>query len=244
MDNKEVSLPTQITYETPYETDPDYLVSSNKTDIDELNILQNIKEVAEKASKQLEIKTPFVVTVSVPTDTEKGSIIPTMGIGGKAIGTEKAKLFFDPSHTSVVENLAKRQPRQVAHEINHLKRNSEISQENRTLADALISEGLATYYEERFDDIYVPTPWGEALNQEQLSQQWEKAKNELGSSGYDHREWFFGQKDPHPVWTGYSLGKAIVSSYMESHPETQMKDLIKIPSMQIIENSNFEKKQK
>lgn len=209
-----------------------------KAAIEQLNIPDLTVTETEKAVIDLKIREKLTVTTIIPTSEEERHIIPSLGIGGRAISPTEARYYFDPTHPKVVESLKEWKERQVAHETNHLAR-LQTNKPGVTLLDALISEGLATYYEEHWKNIYQPTPWGHVLSAENLTREWNQARLDLLSPRYNHGEWFFGQNGKHSVWTGYSLGTAIVDGYMSKHPQCPMSQLVRKPSIEILNKSGF-----
>lgn len=107
------------------------------------------------------------------------------------------------------------------------------------MLNALIFEGLATNYEENWNNQKQETPWGHALTPDQLKAEWQKAKTELDSTNFDYSAWFFGKDDTHPSWTRYALGAAIVKAYLDLHPDKPMKELVRKPSKEILRESKF-----
>ena len=86
----------------------------------------------------------------------------------------------------------------IAHEMHHLLR-WQYAGFGTTLAEAMLSEGLATLYEEEVSK--VRPPWSKAkVNRKALKQ----AIVEWDNSSYDHDVWFFDGKYGH--WVGYSVG--------------------------------------
>ena len=76
-----------------------------------------------------------------------------------------------------------------------------------------------------------PPPWTVALTQAQLADMGERASGEYDYPRYDHRAWFFGSDGTGiPRWTGYSLGFALVSEYLECHPDASASALATVPS--------------
>jgi hypothetical protein len=83
-----------------------------------------------------------------------------------------------------------------------------------TLAEALVSEGLADHFvADAFPDT-PPQPWDNALAADQETALWRKAQSVLEvPAGYNHRTWFFGGGDL-PRWAGYTLGYRIAEAYL------------------------------
>ena len=188
-------------------------------------------------TKDLEITQPLEIVVEIPSDSgeELNYVIESLGIGARTLSDRKILFQFDPANPHLLESLGKWRRRQIAHEINHTAR----YEQQETLLDALIFEGLAVNYEENWGGEHQDTPWGHALEPDQLKEEWQKAQKELNSPDYSHFVWFFGENQEHPNWTGYTLGTAIVKKYLELHPGEPMKELVKKPSQEILEQSKF-----
>lgn len=227
-----------ITFEFPFLRDERFLSSPQKDALLNFAGSQSTIPPSKEAVADLRLKKPLTIIRTIPEDNERQYIIPSIGIGGVAFSGNEVKLYFDPSHDNVVESLSKLGERQIAHEINHVARFQAGKMDN-SLLDAMISEGLATYHEEYWRGKYLETRWGHALNPDQLIEEWEKAKKELTSSEYNYRDWFFGIDKGHPVWTGYSLGTAIVSDYFKKHPQAGMVEVVRVPSKKILKESGF-----
>lgn len=229
------------TFFFPYLRDRRYISSPIRDAIEALGLPDVTISEAEKAAKELKIKGPLVITLLIPDRGEDSRVIPELGFGGRAFHSGFSAYFnFDPSNPHLVDSLSTRYRRIVAHELNHLARFQETHM--NTLLDSLISEGLATTYEEHWDGEYLASPWGHVLGKDELMTEWERAKGELYSRRYSHnsyREWFVGRNKKHPRWSGYTLGTAIVGGYMSNHPQISMRDVVRTPSTDILNGSGF-----
>jgi Predicted Zn-dependent protease (DUF2268) len=105
-------------------------------------------------------------------------------------------------------------PATLAHELHHSSRVRMGPGYGMTLAEALVTEGLADHFAaEAFPDT-PPKPWDHALSGEQEAELWRKAQAVLEVPyGYDHRAWFFGRGDL-PRWAGYTIGYRIAEAYL------------------------------
>lgn len=221
----------------PYLFDPRFPASPNYKDITALNLPKITVEEVEKIVRDLQIKKKIDITQQVRA-TGEARIIPEYGFGAWADSTTVAQFYFDPNNPRVLDSLRKRYPQQIAHELNHLARRQKIYAGD-TLLDAFIFEGLATKYEEQWGKRPLKTPWGHALIRKQLIQEWSKALAELNSTDYSPQSWFFDLTGKHPRWTGYSLGLAIVDGYSKRHPQLQMRNMIGLPSVEVLDESGF-----
>jgi hypothetical protein len=105
-------------------------------------------------------------------------------------------------------------PAILAHELHHSSRVRMGPGYGITLAEALVTEGLADHFAaEAFPDT-PPQPWDNALSAAQEAGLWRQAEPVLKApGGYDHRAWFFGGGDL-PRWAGYTLGYRIAEAYL------------------------------
>lgn len=229
------------TFHFPYLSDPRYLNADPqlKIAIDQLNLPDITVIETEKVVKDLKIKEKVRVITIIPDSTEMRLIIPSLGIGGRAPSSEEVRLYHDLNNPNVIESLAKLRKREIAHEFNHVAR-FQAGKIGSTLLDAIVSEGLATYYQEHWDNTYQKTPWGHALDENELTREWTLAKAELHSNRYNHREWFIDREGKqHPLHTGYALGTAIVEKLMSKYPQIPMSQLVRTPSMKILKRSGY-----
>jgi hypothetical protein len=105
-------------------------------------------------------------------------------------------------------------PATLAHELHHSSRIRVGPGYGITLAEALVTEGLADHFvAESFPDT-PPQPWDHALSGDQETELWQEAQSVLEvPRGYDHRAWFLGGADL-PRWAGYTLGYRIAEAYL------------------------------
>ena len=171
------------TFHFSYLSDPKFQQSAVRDQILQLNLPEITITNARRAIEDLRIKShfhrlPLEITTRIPRDDEKWIIIPSLCIGGKGVSGELMELYFDPDHPKVVESLRGRSTG-IAHELNHVAR-WQSGQMGGTLLDGIVSEGLATYYQEHWTGEEKPTRWGNALTPEQEQQEWEELKQILG----------------------------------------------------------------
>lgn len=86
----------------------------------------------------------------------------------------------------------------INHELHHMARWQNPGY-GRTLGGALLSEGLATYYEEQVSGW--SSPWSKAAPAKDAIS---AAVKDWDDKGYNHSEWFLA--GPYGKWTGYGLG--------------------------------------
>ena len=82
-----------------------------------------------------------------------------------------------------------------------------------TLFDALITEGLADHFDREVNGG-DPPPWSTSLSDAQREVWLKRAREEFGSTSYDHAAWFYGKEGGQPKWTGYALGYHLVGEYL------------------------------
>lgn len=86
----------------------------------------------------------------------------------------------------------------INHELHHMARWQNPGY-GETLGGAILSEGIATYYEE------LVSGWSSPWSQVKVSQETiDAAKKEWDNAEYNHSEWFF--EGPHGKWAGYGIG--------------------------------------
>lgn len=86
----------------------------------------------------------------------------------------------------------------INHELHHMARWHNPGY-GKTLGGAILSEGIATYYEELQSGWL--SPWAEAAFDDETLK---AALEEWDNATYNHREWFFN--GPHGKWVGYAIG--------------------------------------
>jgi uncharacterized protein YjaZ len=89
----------------------------------------------------------------------------------------------------------------IAHEMHHLARWQNPGY-GKTLGEAVVSEGIAMYFEE-LRSGWTP-PWA---NGKLKSSEYRKAIHEWHKEDYDHSDWFYDGS--HGKWAGYTLGYKI-----------------------------------
>ena len=142
--------------------------------------------------------------------------IPEIGVGGFTNpASGDVSIWIDGSPPGGVEAALETWiPALLAHELHHSSRVRTGPGYGSTLAEALVSEGLADHFAaEAFPDT-PPQPWDNALSDDQETELWREAQPVLVTPhGYDHQAWFFGGGDT-PRWAGYTLGYRIADAYL------------------------------
>jgi uncharacterized protein YjaZ len=105
-------------------------------------------------------------------------------------------------------------PATLAHELHHSSRIRTGPGYGITLAEALVTEGLADHFVAEAFPRTPPQPWDNAISAEQETELWRKAQSILKVPyGYNHQAWFFGGRNL-PRWAGYTLGYRIADAYL------------------------------
>jgi hypothetical protein len=237
----EIRHETKIgTFDFEYLHDPRYLNANPqlRAALDQLHLPDITITEAEKVVKELRIQKKFRIATVIPDGTEMRQIIPSLGIGGRAVSSDEVRLYHDLNNPNVIESLTTWRKRGIAHELNHIAR-MQAGKIGSSLLDAFISEGLATFTEEHWGNTFQQTPWGHVLDDNELTKEWTLAQAELYSNKYNHREWFFDREGKHPLHTGYSLGTAIVEKLISQQPRIPMWQLVRMPSARILKMSDF-----
>ncbi len=131
------------------------------------------------------------------------NVISEIGIGGYSPGPYSIYVSLDPKLTTFS---VKDMVLTILHEAHHCMRWRKPGYD-RTLGEAIISEGLATLFEEEYSG---KTPiYGQVkIRQAEIK----KAKQNFDKNKYSHSEWFFGCKDIQR-WFAYTYGYQLSKSY-------------------------------
>jgi len=228
-----------VIFKYPFLSDKNFHQSFLKDQILKLNFHEVSSKTVNQSKDDLDINKQITITTTLPrNEQEKRYIIPSLGIGGRALSPTEVGLYFDLSNPNVIDSLKTWKSRQIGHELNHIARMQTIGF-GRTLLDNIIAEGLATFYEEHWGGEFQSTSWGHNLSDEKLNIQWALAKPHLNNTNYNHQSWFFGYDGEHPVHTGYSLGTRIIENVFEKHPAINMKDAVRMKSKHLLRLANF-----
>jgi Predicted Zn-dependent protease (DUF2268) len=154
------------------------------------------------------------VRIEVALDAARA--IPGIGVGGFANpATGDVSVWIDEAPPGGLKAALETWiPATVAHELHHSSRIRMGPGYGITLAEALVTEGLADHFAaEAFPDT-PPQPWDHALSADQETELWRKAQAVLDvPRGYNHHSWFVGGGDL-PRWAGYTLGYRIAEAYL------------------------------
>lgn len=154
--------------------------------------------------------------------------------------TVRIRVRFGPtSQVTTWEALRLWFPRALAHEVNHAVRMLKGPGFGPTLLPQLISEGIAT----AFDQAAFPgpvNPWTHAITPARECALWKQAKPQLGYTGlYD--TWMFGDKSLGiPNWAGFTIGYHIVNDYRRDHPSVNWETLTLTSATTILAGSHYQ----
>ena len=154
--------------------------------------------------------------------------------------TVRIRAGFGPtSQVTTGEALRLWFPRALAHEVNHAVRMLKGPGFGPTLLPQLISEGMAT----AFDQAAFPgpvDPWTHAITPARECALWKKTEPQLGYTGlYD--AWMFGDKSLGiPNWTGFTVGYHVVNDYRRYHPGVSWEKLALTSAATILAGSHYQ----
>ena len=140
-------------------------------------------------------------------------VIPELGVNGYSEGPHLLHIKLDATSPHFAAQYAQAIPALVAHEVHHCMRGRTVGY-GRTLAEALVSEGLACAFELQATGR-LPF-YAQALGSEQIALMLARAQAERHASTYDHAAWFYGSALAGiPRHTGYSLGYLLVTAALQ-----------------------------
>ncbi len=189
--------------------------------------------IANAASRLSEledlIKSSFLKTVPIVTKElnaqgidiiflhEPKMIIPELGVGGYADGSNRIYVSVDPESDKITEESLFAT---LLHEFHHCARERSCGY-GESPGEAIISEGLACLYEEEHLGK-APICTNIILEDKQI----QKALRLFDETGYDQSEWFFGTGS-FDAWFGYALGYKLCKGYSEKtgKPASQLVDI-------------------
>lgn len=186
-----------------------------------------IERVFDESVVQITKKMP-VDMVDVVVRDDKRKAIPELGFGGYSYSQYFIVLSVDGENSDCGSVIEEELPGVLAHELYHCIRRKHVGY-GKTLLEVLITEGLASHFEE---EMYGKVrPWTIALKDGELMKWLSRAKKKFDDTNYNHRAWFFGSKTENiPRWTGYSLGYYIVGEYLKKNSGEKASDLYDFPA--------------
>ncbi len=132
------------------------------------------------------------------------SIIPEYGIGGYSSGSYNISISLDPKRDFSVEDLIS----SILHEVHHCMRWRDPGY-GETLGEAMISEGLATLFEEEYSGK-APLYGQVKIKPSEIA----LAEKSLADKNYTHSDWFFGAGKIQR-WFAYTYGYRLAKAYSE-----------------------------
>ncbi|MGV3489385.1 MAG: DUF2268 domain-containing putative Zn-dependent protease [Tuberibacillus sp.] len=121
----------------------------------------------------------------------------------------------------------------ITHEFHHFWRMGHlgITEENETLLDKLVLEGLAEHFVGKVLGTDRQGPYIRALTPDQAKILWKSAfYNQLELKGDATNLYMFGGKSDLPMWAGYSMGYHLVQWFHERHSHLTIEELTLLPS--------------
>lgn len=131
------------------------------------------------------------------------AVIPELGVGAYSPGPYHLFVYLDPSFKDLKQEDILLS---IVHEGHHCMRWRKPGY-GMSLGEAIISEGLATLFEEEISG--KPPIYSQVKI---TSDEIEKAKRIFNKKTYNHPEWFFGGKKAQR-WFGYSYGYQLCKAY-------------------------------
>lgn len=190
------------------------------------------KEILKQA--QIAMKVLDLDLLNITIYPKSSWAIPQTGLNGYAPSENWVQLTVDVKNKFKKFNwiINNSLPSTVCHEINHCARWKYIGYGN-TLAEAIVSEGLASLFEIEMCKKYK-VPWLKITKKEGLDiiKIFNK-RNKNKDSFYNHNEWFFGEGKL-PKWIGYKLGFYFINLFKKNNLEIKWKDLMKLPANKFI----------
>ena len=137
------------------------------------------------------------------------------------------------------ENVRKMLKSVVTHEYHHHWRISalEINEENQTLLDRMVMEGLAEHFVRiKLGENYLG-PYKDALSEIQAKELWTSLyKQHIDDKGTLTDLYMFGNEEKEiPFWGGYSIGYYLVKWYLDKNESISIEDLTILPTDKFID---------
>ena len=124
-------------------------------------------------------------------------------------------MYLYSERSDVDDLIVVRLPQTLAHEAHHARRWRGPGY-GTTLADALITEGLAQHFERELTrDSPVSAP---PLDVDEAKAVAAPLEADLTNPKYDHPRWFLSEgNDGFPRWAGYRIGYRVIAQYLAHH---------------------------
>lgn len=141
-------------------------------------------------------------------------VIPEDGVGGRTRTSDFIE--FAINEEKVTESAMSEM---LIHELCHAARWGKNNEWINSLFDAVINEGIATYFEAEYagsqakKQVFIKTIL--ERTDEENEKIYESLREQIDSNYYDYDAIFFNGNDELPRWAGYSLGYYLVKKYLE-----------------------------
>ena len=163
-----------------------------------------------------------------------GAGIPGFGIAGHCFRPRCITLTFDPDDMAFAAAVERGEvARLFGHELHHALRWESVGY-GATLGEALVSEGMADWFEQSLLMVDEPQPWCVPVKPEAWDGTVTDAGAMLYAIDYDHPAWFFG-RGRWPRWSGYAIGYALMRGYFAAVPDADPLTTDEIPARRVID---------
>ncbi|MAC34984.1 MAG: hypothetical protein CME38_15495 [Haliea sp.] len=137
---------------------------------------------------------------------------PILGIGGGALSSSLLVIFLDPDHAGIRETIAQDLLAVLAHEVHHCVRMASVK--DKTLADRLVTEGLACHFETEITGRDLPS-----FLPAETAKAWERyfavMQPKLNDCEFREDALFLGASPTTlPRYAGYAVGFGLVKAYL------------------------------
>jgi uncharacterized protein YjaZ len=183
--------------------------------------LPQIKRAVEHADRyavpRLNIDKEIDVIFRIPGMS--GFYIPEENIGGRAENNQLVQIVINNDAKKLDESLIFQT---LCHELCHVIRYRKFPKYDLRLSAGIISEGLATVFEEisLIENKLKNTGYFllEVQNTTNFNVIYDKIKSDFDSKHWDSRKYFFegDKKLKLPRWSGYKVGYYLIKKYLES----------------------------
>ena len=167
-------------------------------------------------------------------------VIPELGVNGYTSPSNgQIAIIVDPtSQIPFAKTLRTWLPEALSHEVNHSVRILGGPGFGASLAETLVTEGLATAFDSQASPGLVE-PWMNALSPTQEASLWERMQASLNTTGFAiYDQWFFGSAGI-PRWTGFTIGYHIVADYLRHHPQSTAASIVHLSAATILSGSEY-----
>ncbi len=170
-----------------------------------------IRDVLQKTWRQAAAVLPLPSVMNVTVFASDLYCVPETGEGGYTVTKDWIQLYLDPAEAKRWPGIIRRiLPSTFFHELHHASRHFQTGPRT-TLADDVLTEGLATVFaSERFPS-FVP-PWGQAT-EAQAARWLNWMKPDWNKRHYSRHAYFFSSGPNR--WAGYRLGTRLVERAKE-----------------------------